>query len=362
MRKLVTVRRILNILPIKEADMIEEVVVDGWSVVAQKGIHSVGDAVVYFEIDSFLPESDKRFESFMKFGTQTFEGILGHRVKTKRLRGVYSQGIIIPLNEFPEIGVAVHDTDYSELLGVVKYERPEVNGYNGDAKGNFPWFLRKSDQERIQNVYNKLSESQYAEELFVGTLKMDGSSVTVYRLSDDTETTLRYIDAEKEGQQLYGVCSRNQELKLDFDIPLADQGKFVQGVINSDLINKCKQLTEIYGGSYAIQGELVGAGIQGGFEKFDQYQVFAYNIFDINAQDFVSYNMFEEMAESVGLQTVPVIYEATDVLRKPLSEILEMADGAGLRASYREGIVWKQVLGGNLQFKAISNKYLSKEK
>jgi hypothetical protein len=68
------------------------------------------------------------------------------------------------------------------------------------------------------------------------------------------------------------------------------------------------------------------------------------------------------MAKSVGLQTVPVIYEATDVLRKPLSEILEMADGAGLRASYREGIVWKQVLGGNLQFKAISNKYLSKEK
>jgi RNA ligase (TIGR02306 family) len=362
MRKLVTVRHISNILPIKEADMIEEVVVDGWSVVAQKGIHSVGDAVVYFEIDSFLPQSDERFESFMKFGTQTFEGNVGHRVKTKRLRGVYSQGIIIPLHEFPEIGVAVHDTDYSELLGVVKYEKQEVIGYNGDAKGVFPWFLRKSDQERIQNVYNKLSESDYAEEYFVGTLKMDGSSVTVYHLSDYTETTLQYMDNNREDEKLYGVCSRNQELKLDLETPLPDQGKFIQGVINSDLINKCKQLTEIYGGSYAIQGELVGAGIQGGFEKFEQYQVFAYNIFDIDKQDFVSYCLFEEMAENVGLQTVPVVYRATKVLQKPLSEILEMADGAGLKASYREGIVWKQIAGGNLQFKAISNKYLSKEK
>jgi RNA ligase (TIGR02306 family) len=362
MRKLVTVRRISNILPIKEADMIEEVVVDGWSVVAQKGIHSIGDAVIYFEIDSFLPQSDRRFESFMKFGTQTFEGNIGHRVKTKRLRGVYSQGIIIPLHEFPEISVAVHDTDYSELLGVVKYEKQEVTGYNGDTKGTFPWFLRKSDQERIQNVYNKLSNSEYADEYFVGTLKMDGSSVTVYHLSDDTETTLRYIDNDKEGQQLYGVCSRNQELKLDLETPLSDQGKFIQGVINSDLIDKCRQLTEIYGGSYAIQGELVGAGIQGGFEKFEQYQVFAYNIFDIDVQEFVSYSTFEDMAKRVNLQTVPVVYEPTEILKKPLSEILEMADGAGLKASYREGIVWKQVLGGNLQFKAISNKYLSKEK
>lgn len=350
MRKLVTIRKITNILSIKDADLIEEIVVDGWSVVAQKGIHSVGDTVVYFEIDSFLPESDERFESFMKFGTQEFNGYRGHRVKTKRLRGVYSQGIIIPVSEFPEIASPEFDTDYSETIGVVKYERQEVVGYQGDAKGIFPWFLRKSDQERIQNIYNKLSSSELKEEYFVGTLKMDGSSITVF-----------YVDGDRYDNQGYGVCSRNQELKLDLNVPLQDQGKFIQGVINSKLLEKVKELHEVYGGYYAIQGELVGAGIQGGFEKFEQYEVFAYNIFDIEAQDFVSYNIFEEMAETVGLQCVPVIYRDEQILLEPLSKILEMADGKGLRAAYREGIVFKQIAGGNCQFKAISNKYLNKE-
>lgn len=350
MRKLVTIRNITNILPIKDADMIEEIVVDGWSVVAQKGIHSIGDTVVYFEIDSFLPESDKRFESFMKFGTQEFNGVRGHRVKTKRLRGVYSQGIIIPLQEFPEIVNAELDVDYSELLDVIKYERQEVTGYTGDAKGSFPWFLRKSDQERIQNLYNKLSNSDIKDEYFVGTLKMDGSSITVF-----------YVDGERYENQGFGVCSRNQELKVNLETPLPDQGKFLQGAINSNLFDKAKQLSEMYGGYYAIQGELVGAGIQGNFEKFEQYEVFAYNILDIERQDFVSYAQFEEMAEAVGLQCVPVIYEAQQILQQPLNKILEMADGKGLRASYREGIVWKQVAGGNCQFKAISNKYLNKE-
>lgn len=350
MRKLVTVRKITNILPIKDADMIEEIVVDGWSVVAQKGIHSVGDTVLYFEIDSFLPESDGRFESFMKFGTQEFNGYRGHRVKTKRLRGVYSQGIIIPLAEFPELVDIEFDVDYSEQVGVVKYERQEVTGYQGDAKGTFPWFLRKSDQERIQNLYNKLSNSDVAEEYFVGTLKMDGSSITVF-----------YVNGERYENQGYGACSRNQELKVDLETPLPDQGKFLQGAINSDLFEKAKKLSELYDGHYAIQGELVGAGIQGNFEKFEQYEVFAYNIFDIERQDFVSYTQFEEMAEAVGLQCVPVIYEAEQILKQPLSKILEMADGKGLRANYREGVVWKQVAGGNCQFKSISNKYLSKE-
>lgn len=350
MRKLATARKITNILPIKDADMIEEIVIDGWSVVAQKGIHCVGNTVLYFEIDSFLPESDSRFESFMKFGTQEFNGVRGHRVKTKRLRGVYSQGIIIPLSEFPEIVNPEYDTDYSEIVGVVKYERQEVTGYQGDAKGNFPWFLRKSEQERIQNIYNKLSNSDVKEEYFVGTLKMDGSSITVF-----------YIDGERYDNQGFGACSRNQELKVDLETPLADQGKFLQGAINSDLFNKAKELHEVYGGYYAIQGELVGAGIQGNFEKFEQYEVFAYNIFDIEAQDFVSYSVFEEMATTVGLQCVPVLFRDEQILLEPMSKILEMADGKGLRAPYREGVVWKQTSGGNCQFKAISNKYLNKE-
>jgi len=351
MRKLVTVRKISAIESIDGADKIEKVVVDGWNMVAQKGIHEVGKDILFFEIDSFLPESDVRFESFMKFGTRTFDGVKGHKVKTIRLKGVYSQGIIMPLSEFPEITDPQEDVDYAEIVGVVKWEKPEVVGYNGDAKGTFPWFLHKSDQERIQNLYGKLSQTNYNTK-FVGTLKMDGSSITVF-----------YVNGEKYNNQEFGYCSRNQELKL----PIIDgtetpdeQGKFFRGANNSKLFGKVISLHQKFGSYYAIQGELVGAGIQGNFEKFDTYQVFAYNIFDIEKQEYVDYNTFTQMAEAIDLQICPVVYEEQYILQESLEDILAMANGTGLKADYREGLVWKQV-DGNLQFKAISNRYLEKQ-
>lgn len=361
MRKLVTVRIIDELKAIKDADAIEELVIGGWSVVAQKGLHSAGDSIVYFEIDSFLPEEDERFNTFMKFGVNTFEGKKGHRVKTKRLRGVYSQGVVIPLSEFPEITDPQLDTDYSELVGVVKYEKQEVSGFSGDTKGSFPWFLRKSDQERIQNVYNKLSDSVYTTENFIGTLKMDGSSITVFAVDKD-----KYLPEALEHETLHdnlvlGYCSRNQQLKMPEIVEdITQTGKFYQGAFNSELFAKVAELVRHYGKPLAIQGELVGAGIQGTFEKFEKYQVFAYNIFDIMKGEFVDYTTFKEMAELVELQIVPEIYEAQQILMKPVSEIIRMADGKGLLAPYREGIVWKQV-SGNVQFKAISNRYLDKE-
>lgn len=348
MRKLVTLRTISHILPIENADQIEQVVVDGWSLVCQKGIHSVGDTVLYFEIDSFLPSSDERFESFMKFGITTFEDKEGHRVKTKRLRGVYSQGVLMPISSFPEIENPQFGVDYSELVGVVKWEKSEVTGNSGNQKGSFPDFLRKSDQERIQNLYNRFMDDQRDQE-YVGTLKMDGSSVTAYVKNDPIL-----------GIPVFGMCSRNQELKFSPEgTPMEERGKFEQGIINSGIMEK---LVNAYLNGYeiAIQGELVGPGIQGNFERHETYQVYAYNIFHIPTQRYVSYNVFKQFSNALKLQIVPEIYGPTKILQKPIKEILEMADGDSPFAKYREGIVWKEINGGT-QFKAISNKYLSKE-
>lgn len=359
MRKLVTVRKITDIQPIDGADRIEEVWVDGWSVVCQKGIHTIGDTVLYFELDSFLPQSDARFESFMKFGTRTFDGVVGHRIKTVRLKGVYSQGVIMPLSEFPEITSVEEDFDYSEVIGIIKWEAPQERGegmgYQGDKKGDFPWFIRKSDQERVQNLYGKLTRT-HADKEFVGTLKMDGSSITV-----------GYVVGERYDNKEFFYCSRNQELKMpevlsDPNYKLEEQGKFFQGAVNSDLFSKSKELHELFGGYYAIQGELVGSGVQGNFEKFDTYQVFAYNIFDIEKQEYVDYHTFVNMADAVNLQIVPQVYDVQPILKQELKDILEMSNlGKVLNAEYIEGIVWKEVCG-SCQWKVINNKYLEKQK
>jgi len=91
MRRLVTIRQIAVIDPIPNADAIECATIDGWKVVVKKGEFKVGDCCVYFEIDSFLPESDPRYGFLMKGGVREFEGSRGHKLKTVKLRGQLSQ-------------------------------------------------------------------------------------------------------------------------------------------------------------------------------------------------------------------------------------------------------------------------------
>lgn len=243
------------------------------------------------------------------------------------------------------------DVDYAEVIGVVKWEAPEFfdkSGKFGDAKGNFPWFLRKTDQERIQNLYGKLKQT-HEDQNFVGTLKMDGSSIQV-----------AYVDGERYDNKGIVICSRNLELKYHPELPLDEQGCFIKGATNSGLFDAAKQLHYMFGSYYSIQGELVGAGIQGNFEKFQDYTVFVYNIFDIEKQDYVNYADFYFMCNAVGIISVPEIYSPQKILKEPLHTILEMADGKGLKADYREGVVWREVKG-TTSFKAISNKYLGKQ-
>lgn len=155
-RKLASIQRIKEILPIEGADMIELVVVNSWKVVAAKSVgHKVGDLVVYCEIDSFLPVEPEfeflRKSSFKKMGDQE-----GFRLKTIKLRGQISQGLILPLRDAEEVMnrkskdsvLLLEGIDVSENLGIVKYDPPVPANLAGKVKGNFPSFLRKTDEER----------------------------------------------------------------------------------------------------------------------------------------------------------------------------------------------------------------------
>ncbi len=89
MRKLASIRLVKDIRPIEGADMIEVVIVDNWKVVSQKNQFKVGDRVVYFEIDSFLPIQEQ-FEFLRKTSYRKLaDDSEGFRLKTIRLRGKY---------------------------------------------------------------------------------------------------------------------------------------------------------------------------------------------------------------------------------------------------------------------------------
>jgi hypothetical protein len=338
-RKLATIRIIDDIRPIEGADMIELVTVDGWNVVVAKQVgHKVGDHVVYCEIDSFLPIREEfeflRKSSYKKMGDQE-----GFRLKTIRLRGQVSQGLILPMSVFGDFGwTAYEGLDVTEKLGIVKYEPPIPAELFGKVKGNFPSFIPKTDEERIQNLTKEYGEWKYqSKHQFYVTEKLDGSSATYYF---------------KDGE--FGVCSRNLEL-------LETEGNTFWKVARELNLEENMRAT---GKNISLQGELIGEGIQGNPYKIKGQTVRFFTGFDIDKYQRISFSELVVMLSDMGLQYVPILnQELGFVLPETVEDMLKYAEGKSLLndKKEREGVVVRS-MDGTISFKAISNKFLLEEK
>lgn len=333
MRKLATIQRINEIKPIEGADAIELAIVLGWQVVTKKGEYKPGDLCIYCEIDSFLPVKEEyeflRKSSYRKMS----DGTEGFRLKTIKLRGQISQGLLLPPgvlgkdSEKYEVG-----SDVSDVLGIVKYEPPIPAQLAGEAKGPFPSFVSKTDEERIQNLVDELPK--YRDSLFYITEKMDGTSVTIYL---------------RDG--VFGVCSRNLELMEN------EENTYWKIVRQLDLENKLRS----YGKNLALQGELIGEGIQKNLYKLRGQAITFFDVFDIDKFRHYDYNSFVTIIKEFGLSTVPVVQESVKI-PETVDEILQMANGnSALNPNAnREGLVFRTVGEKRFSFKAISNAYLLK--
>jgi len=369
-RQLVSLRVVKEVNPIPNADAIELIKVRAWNVVAKKGEFKPGDVCVYFEIDSFLPADDSRFEflkkSGVKKGADDKERI---RLKTIKLRGQISQGLALPIEQFDELRGLPLAIDVSDRLDVIKYERPEPKDTN--AAGIRPDFIPKTDEERIQNLWDKLSETEQ-DTLYVPTLKLDGSSCTVAFIGRDMEDQWvmnhEDIDEEKKAIEVrhagtgekFGeiiVCSRNMQLKYNPD------SHFWKAVENARLPDILGDIGEDLRYSIAVQGEVCGPGIQGNKDKFPNFKFFAFNVFNITTQSYYDYTSVMGIFEEYGIESVPSLQHAFKVFKKfsTIEEILAYADGPSINAKYREGIVFKPFVNSSKDsFKVISNKFLLK--
>jgi hypothetical protein len=149
MRKLATIRKVADIKPIKDADAIELAIIDGWQCVVKKGSVKKEDIVLYAEIDSFLPVKPE-FEFLRKSSFKTMaDGSAGFRLKTVRLRGELSQGLVMPLKDvgLDCAGIGLGQ-DVTEALGVKLYEPPIPADISGMVEGAMPSFIKKTDEER----------------------------------------------------------------------------------------------------------------------------------------------------------------------------------------------------------------------
>lgn len=345
MRQLVSIEEILDIQPIENADNIEVATVKGWKVVVKKGEFKVGDVAVYFEVDSWIP---KDLAPFLKSNSKntSFLGVEGALLKTVKLRGQISQGILLPIDYvnnylfqrptfIGDLSVAEMSSSYMSLeerLSVIKFELPTKD----DAGYQFPSFIPKTDQERVQNL--DLSEYQGIYEV---SEKLDGSSMTVFYRQDDDS---------------FGVCSRNIMFKDEVN------NNFIYAEKTLKLLSKLKQT----GLSLAIQGELVGPGIQGNPYKLADHQFFCYSIFDIETQEYWLPTNREIFCEECDIPSVPTFPDFEIDRSTSLESLLDYADGRSVMCDpfHRvklEGLVFKNIKTQQ-SFKVISNEWLLKQK
>lgn len=326
MRTLASIQRIKALAPIEGADAIEKATVLGWQLVVKKGEFQVGDLAVYCEIDSLLPDRPE-FE-FLK--------PRGMRIRTIRLRGEISQGICFPLSILPE-GTAISEgADVTEALEVTKYEPPIPASLAGVMKGGFPSFIPKTDETRVQVLQELLDK--YAGTTCYVTEKLDGSSVTYFL---------------KDGE--FGVCSRNLELLESDENSLWKVARALQ------IEEKLRAL----GGNHALQGEIIGEGIQGNLYRLRGQTVYFFNLFDIDHYRYYDFPAFESALTTLDLKMVPVL-EREYKLENDIPTLVEKATGTStLFKVEREGIVIrpleeKQDSIGRVSFKAISPEFLLK--
>ncbi len=333
-RMMAWIAKIDEVAPIPNADAICAYRVGGWWVVDKKNVYNTGDICVYVSIDSFIPHEIAPFLSKGK-EPREYNGVKGERLRTVRLRGTLSQGLLLSrytaLDKVGEISVG---QDVTELLGIQKWDPIPVQ-LAGDVEGAFPSVIPKTDQERIQNLTEELktwqNNSAFTWEI---TEKCDGSSMTVF------------VNGDREG-----VCSRNWALKE------TESNTLWRVARREGLIEKVRQT----GRNLALQGELIGEGIQGNAYNIKGQDFRLFDIYDIDSGEYLGPLERRVFAETHGIKHVPVITTEM-VIQEWVTGLLTMADGVSALnpKTNREGFVFKCNTVGGPSFKAISNKWLIK--
>jgi RNA ligase (TIGR02306 family) len=391
-RALASIVRVGALAPIADADRVLAARVKGWTcVVAVAEAFAVGQLAVYFEIDALLPTGGPFDIPALSKSPGCLIRIEGigerYRIKTRKLRGVVSQGLLMPLSAFGwSEGVALSQVaapsllpparspaavcatdsaatfegpsesaapappeviqeglDVTLHLGVLKYEHADACPPS-HAKGPWPQFLKKTDQERVQNCWARMKGrssndgeaavvARFDAEMFEVTLKLDGTSCTVFHFNGET-----------------GVCSRNLQVKDGID-----------GGVYALLGDPIAAALKRSGKNVAIQGELLGPKISGNRERFLKPRFFAFDVWDIDAQRHWPAHQRVAFLAELGIESVPLIEITTLDKFSSVADVLAYAERPSIAHKIAEGVVFKSLVDPTVSFKAVSQSYLLKE-
>lgn len=352
MKNLATVQKVLNVEPIEGADKIEKVTVLGWQVVTKKNEFKIGDLATYVSIDTVMPEKPEyEFLSKQKY-----------RIKSIRLRGQLSQGLILPLPS----GNFKEGDDVTDIIGVKKYEKPDNNPIIDKPRMPKVWykkwiylfkfnvlykafpFLRKkerspfpthllsmTDENRIQNM-PQLLEAYRGKEFYVN-YKLDGSSISI-------------IHNKVFGKSKFRICSRRFELH-------DKRNDWYKVFIECNFKDEILKLVKTFNtNDIMVQGEAIGK-FNGNHHNLQGNQIRLFNIF-VNGEK-LNQASFMNTVLALNIPHCPLYKKV--ILNHSMEEILKMSEIKDvLNPNVEvEGLVWRSI-DGNVSFKVINNNYLMK--
>ena len=384
-RALAYVVTIDEIRPIEGYDRVEYARTNGWWVIINKADNlSVGDKCVYFEVDSKVNPLDERFAFLEK---------RDYRIKTIKMCKVYSQGLLIPLSNFPELGDLDVNTDVTDALKVIYYvpadnERkantPDSNakyksmaarhpklakqkwfrwlmrrgwgrkflfvffGKKKDTPKGWPThfpFIHKTDEERCENLPQMLGHPNP----LIVTEKLDGTSTTFI--------------LERKGKKKFEfyVLSRNVRQRDEKQSCYHDHNIYWDMAFKYDVENKLREYLDDHPNlTYVcIQGESVGS-VQGNPLKLDEDDFYAFNFIDSINGRWASDVASVEVKNKLGIKWVPIL-DTHFMMPNDMEEFKQMATAKSAvnPAVMREGIVLRDP-ATDFSFKNVSREYLLK--
>ena len=334
-RKLASVQVISDIIPHTNPKAVEKweiAKVLGWEVVIAKGQFQKDEKIIYFEIDSLLP-NDKSWAVPMK-GNK-------FRVKSKKLAGALSQGFIAKLSILKDYDTEFNETKYeigynlTDLLNIVKYDNnADFNYKKVKPLESFPdKLMTRSDEPRIQS--NQQYLEIFKDKPYYITLKYDGMSGTFLFVNDE-----------------FYICSRNTRV---------NSGPYLQIAKKYKIEEKLKSFNK----QYAIQGECYGPNIIKNFLGVKEVEFVVFTIKDLKNNRYLDMQELIDLCEKMELPMVKIL-EKGDKFNYTEEQLKEMA-----KSNYegtdnpREGIVlrlqkdWYPDEDNRYSFKYVNDDFLT---
>lgn len=398
---------------------------DGWQVVVYRNDFAPGDLVVYFEIDSFIPAAGGRIRFAWEHGNKmtTFRDEKGYHVRSQMLGRHISQGLVQNIGAVPAVkdfllrqpdsktGFKLHqqqDHNYQahrghlsaaeqqeqneadrldaacrwaaqsqirldDVVGVTKWEIPFES--HGKVLSRVPTFFPRPACDRVQNMPALFSpRCKYRDTVFQVTEKLDGVSMTVYRvvagskwhrglpaLPATTATTEATQEKDQEEFRI-GVASAGQDLdERGNDVYWQAAKHSAMGLLPTKIhaISTALKLPNV-----AVQGELVGPSIKNNSLRFASdapHEFIVFQMFDIDQQRYVDPARVLAVCGQLRVPHVPLLgYFHLRDFASSMRDILAKAEGTATGSQgqvTREGFVFKS-MRDEFGFKVISNKWL----